>query len=378
MKNKTLKIILITLGILAVLYLSLPVYLQKALIYQKAGIDDYPIFENRKVKAGNYQPWSVSRSYNKKTVPKDLLAKFEKYRTVSWLVVQNDSIKSEEYCEGYNENSLSNSFSMSKSIIGLLVGIAQNEGKIRDLDQKVIEFFPELKGQYRDKLTIRNLLTMSSGFEWDEAYSSAFSKTTMAYYGNDLPGLILKLPVSQEPGKVHIYKSCDSQMLAFILEKATGMKVSDYASEKLWKPLGAKNDALWCLDRKGGIEKAFCCFNSDARDFARIGQLVLNKGKWNGIQLVPEKYLEESLTPLTSMKDDERHVVNYYGYQWWMVDYKGYHIPFARGLNGQYIFIIPQKNAVAVRLGFERSDKIINEHPEDVYTYLDAALQILD
>ena len=369
---------MLAIALLVVLFLSLPQYLRKALIYRKANIDDYTIFENRVVKAGNYREWNISNRYNKKNIPAECKPVFEKYHTVAFIVTQNDSLLHEEYWEGYSDSSVSNSFSMAKSIIGLLVGIALEEKKIESPDQHVTDFFPELKGAFKDKLRIINLLTMTSGIEWDESYSSAFSKTTMSYYGDDIRSLIMKLPVSKEPGKTYIYQSCDTELLAMILEKATGISLSEYASEKLWKPLGARYDALWSLDHKDGMEKAYCCFNSNARDFARFGKLILDSGKCNGIQVVPWQYLAGSLKPLKFIKDEYGNMVDYYGYQWWIMNYKGFYIPFARGLNGQYILVIPDKKAIIVRLGKERSKNSVNLQPDDLYTYIDAALSILN
>jgi len=361
-------------------YLFSPDYLKTALKYRTPDIDDYKIFENRTVKAGNYIPWEKASDYNKKKFSDETLKRLEEFEPVAFLIIQDKKIKYERYWEGYNENSLSNSFSMAKSIISLLVGIAVDEGKIQSLDQKVGDFIPEYNNPPNDILTIRDLLSMSSGLDWDEAYSSPFSITTKAYYGNDLFSLIKDLKVVEKPGVKWKYLSGNSQVLAFVLKNATGMNVSDYASEKLWKPLGAKNDALWCLDKKDGMEKAYCCFNSNARDFARIGQMVLDKGKFDDVEIVSKKYIDEATKPLTNLVTDRGQIVDFYGLQFWILQHKGYKIPFARGILGQYIFVIPEKNAVVVRLGHKRSDtrSFHSEIPDDVYLIVDAAMEILD
>ncbi len=125
------------------------------------------------------------------------------------------------------------------------------------------------------------------------------------------------------------------------------------------------------------MEKSYCCFSSNARDFARIGQMVLDSGKYNGKQIVSFAYLAQALARDTFLIDENKQTVDYYGYQWWIVDYKGMKIPFARGILGQYIFVIPQLNAVVVRLGHKRDTVYKNNMPLDVYIYLDAALDIL-
>ncbi len=361
-------------------YLFAPEYLKTAIEYRTPDIDDYKIFENRVVKAGNYIPWEKSGDYNKKDFSNETLNRLEEFDPIAFLIIQDKKIKYEHYWEGYNEDSLSNSFSMAKSIISLLIGIAMDEGKIKSLDQKVGDFIPEYKNPPNDVLTIRNLLSMSSGLNWDESYSSPFSVTTKAYYGTDLFSLIKDLKVVEKPGVKWKYLSGNTQILAFILKNATGMSVSDYASEKLWKPLGAKNDALWCLDKKDGMEKAYCCFNSNARDFARIGQMILDKGKFDDVEIISKQYIDLATKPNTDLVTDKGQVVDFYGLQFWILQHKGYKIPFARGILGQYIFIIPEKNAVVVRLGHKRSDQrsFHSEIPDDVYLIVDAAMEVLD
>ena len=159
------------------------------------------------------------------------------------MVIQNDSIVYEEYRSGWNDTKTSNIFSSTKSIVGLLVGIAHDEGKITSLDDPVGKYIPEFNEGEKKNITIRNLLTMSGGLSWDEAYASLFSVTTHGYYGNDLYDLVTTLDVIEEPGKQFSYRSGDTQILAFVVEKATGKSISDYAEEKLWKPMQAAQDA---------------------------------------------------------------------------------------------------------------------------------------
>ncbi len=375
------KIIFIFLGILVsamfLAYLFAPRYIQKALIYQTADIDDYKIFDNDTVKAGNYQPWKVSSKYNTHKFSDKAIKNFIDYKSVAFVVIQHDSLLQEDYWNGYSNQSLSNSFSMAKSIVGLLIGIAIDEGKIKNVDQAVVDFLPEFNTPELKGITIKNLLTMSAGFDVSEAYSSLFNITTEAYYGENLYKLSTGLKVKDKPGTMFNYVSLESQLLSFIIEKACGMSISKYASEKLWKPIGAKYDALWSLDKKGGNEKAFCCFNSNAPDFARIGQLVLNHGKWNDLQVVSDTFLTQALQVDDFLKDESNENVTYYGYQWWILNYKDTKIPYCRGLLGQYIFVIPSKDAVVVRLGEKRSDKNRQHATEDVFLWLDAAWEII-
>ena len=299
-------------------------YLYKTLAYNFVDIDDNTIFHQRKIPAGKGVEWPFSNDYNKKPMPEKLRTELEKYKSVAFVVIRNDSLLYENYWENYSDTSLSNSFSMAKSIVGILIGIAIDEGKIKSLDQKAGDYIPEYKTGSRAQLTLRNLITMSAALNWDEAYANPLSVTTEAYYGTDLYKLVSNLEVNGEPGKNFNYQSCCPQLLSIILEKATGTTLSNYASEKLWKPLQSVRTAEWSLDKKDGIEKAYCCFYSNARDFARIGSLYLHDGNWKGTQIVDSNWVKESITPAPTMDQDKPNTS--YGYQWWMGDFSGKHI----------------------------------------------------
>ncbi len=378
--KKILKITGLIILVGLAIFLAIPSnhYIVRALIYQLPNIDDYKIFENRTVKIGQPQEWRISPKYNKIELTPEKLAYFNEYKSVAYLVVKDTMILEEVYWGGYGKDSYSNSFSMSKSIVSMLIGCALQDGFIKNLDQPVSDFLPEYKTGERSKITLRNLLMMSSQLSWDESYSSLFSITTQHYYGNNIKRLINKLYSIGQPGKVFSYRGSDPQLLALVIEAVTGKTLSEYASEKIWIPIGAEHDALWSLDKKEGTEKASCCFNSNARDFARLGQLMLNGGKWNGQQIIPEWYIKEATKPNNQLLDLELNQPNMrYGYQWWCLNYKNYNIFYARGIQGQYIFVIPELNSVIVRLGHKRNNVKIDGHPEDVYRYIDCGLDII-
>ncbi len=362
-------------------YLVLPsnYYLRRALTHLLPKIDQYPIFENRTVKAGNPQPWIQSEAYNTVSIPEKYLPVFEQLGTVAYVIIKDSTLLFEQYWEDYSPESHSNSFSMAKSIVSLAVGAAIDDGFIKDVDQPVSNFFPEFQGYNGKPLTLRHLLTMSAGVDFDEAYSSPFSPTTKLYYGDDLQQIAFGMKEIEEPGVNFIYQSGVTQLLAFIVEKATGENISSYVSRKFWTPMNAEEDALWSLDKKDGIEKAYCCFNSNARDFARFGQLILNEGEWNGGQLISSSYLKEATTPDTSLLFKEYNETNHcYGFQFWHLSYNGMEIPYMRGILGQYIFIIPDLNAVVVRLGHKRSETRSDQHyPDDIDTWLGAAVEMI-
>lgn len=349
-------------------------YLFKAVYYNFAGIDDYKIFTNNTVKDGEAQPWPVSTSYNQISCPDTLNKLLADLNTVALLVIKDDSLLYEKYWDGYSDSSWSNSFSMAKSITSLLIGVAIKEGKIKSVDELVGKYLPEFKEGLAAKLKIKDLLTMSSGSDWDESYANPMSVTTESYYGSDLYKTATGVQIVKEPGTYHSYKSGDTGLLGLILEKATGKSLSEYASEKLWQPLGAEYPALWSTDRNDGSEKAFCCFNSNARDFARIGQLMIDSGKWKGNAIIDSAYYMQSITAC-NIPDETGLPCDYYGYQWWIrPQYES--VFYARGILGQYIIVIPSKKTVLVRLGHKRSDKWVNGVPSEIDALINWGMNI--
>lgn len=398
----------ITSGILvltAIAFLFMPTYVREALIHWYPDISDTYLFHSHTVdKADSCMEWAKAKDYNLYRMTEEENAYLEKYGTVSFLVIQHDSILYEEYREDRTPETLSNIFSATKSIVGLLIGIAHDEGYIESLDDKVSKYLPEFQEGGRDRITIRNLLTMSSGLNWDEAYTALFSRTTEAYYGDNIRELVMGLEAVEEPGKQFSYKSGDTQLLAFVLEaalsgkwrndtvngKATGYgqeaggtnpqaaTISDYARQKLWQPMGACTDALWNLDKKNGDEKSYCCFNTTARDVARFARLMIHGGNWNGKQLVSEAYMKEATSPAAYLKGEfGDEALDYYGFQIWILHYKGMQFPYFRGLGGQYIYAIPEKDAIVVRLGHKKNDVPVREGTVDITDYLDIAFKIL-
>ena len=377
---KTWKKILIAIPVAVIIaYLCLPFYAKKALIYWFPTIDDLNIFEHATVHApDSCWEWAISDKYNSYKLSKKDSAYIDDMKTVSFLVIRNDSILYETYRGGWNDTLTSNLFSATKSIVGMLVGIAMDEGKIGSVDDKVMKYIPEYNRGRQKDITIRNLLTMSAGMDWDEAYASLFSVTTHGYYGNDLYKLIMGLDIVDTPGVQYSYRSGETQLLSFVLEAATGETISKYAEKKLWQPMMAGQDAFWLLDKKNGDEKSFCCFHTTARDAARFGRLMLNMGNWNGRQLVSREYMEEALAPASYLKDQwGKDPLTYYGYQTWIMNYKGERCPYFRGMLGQYIIAIPSKNAVVVRLGHKRSREYVKELTTDIIQYMEIAEKIL-
>jgi CubicO group peptidase (beta-lactamase class C family) len=333
--------------------------LGRFVFYNFANITDHKIFPYRTIETSTSsfvfpkdqqpkQPGDIDLGEGNESFDSYL----ERTKTVAFLVIQNDSIQYERYFNKYTEESIVASFSMAKSITSMLIGIAIEEGKIQSVDEPITIYIPELKPNGFDAVTIKHLLQMTSGLDFNESYTNPFGHAATFYYGTNLRKAINKLKLKHVPGEKFDYTSGTSQLLGLVLERALRTQtISSYLEEKIWKPLGMEYDATWSLDRKkDGLEKTFCCLNARARDFAKLGRLYLHNGKWNGTQIVPEQWVEES-----TKLDTTEHSAPFYQYQWWLT--KDAEQFYAKGILGQYIFVDPHKNLIIVRLG-EKTSKV--------------------
>jgi CubicO group peptidase (beta-lactamase class C family) len=312
------------------------------------------------------------------TAPSDsIIQLFEQYETEAYLVIQSDTIIYEYYKSGYDTFSMANSFSMAKSFTAMLIGCAIRDGLIKNINEPIANYISELASDERGAITIMQLLTMSSGIGFDETYSSPFAWPSAAYYGPDVNQLTLNSSIHVKPGTIWSYKGGDTQLLGMILRKVTGKSIAEYASEKLWQPMGATHNAYWSTDEQG-MEKVSCCYYSHARDFARFARLMLNQGSWNGVQLIDSLYVQQSIQPATYLTDDEGNNLTKYGFQWWLLQHQGYDIFYARGIRGQYVFAIPEKQMIVVRIGHKRASKAGHGIPADIYVYLNTALGMVN
>lgn len=280
----------------------------------------------------------------------------------SFLVFRNDSLVCERYFEPVADTVMTNSFSMAKTIACLLFQRAIEEGKIASWDEPVRKFLPWVgkaaveKGEAVDgvspdqmeanaaALTLRNLITMSAGLQWNESYQSPFGITAKAYYGSDIEATMREVPVVVMPGTQFEYQSGSTQLLGLVLEQVTGKHLSDLASDWLWKPLGMEAPAYWSLDKANGRELNFCCVNARSRDFGRLGLMVLHNGKG----LVDSGFLAMARKPFEM---GGKVLVPFYGHSFWLGSVDGVDFQFFNGLKGQYIVVIPSKNMVVVRTG---------------------------
>lgn len=335
-----------------------------------AYIDDYSKFDNRQILAGNNpQPWPLHPEYNEAIPTKKLDSINENLQSIAFLIIKNDSLWYEQYAEEYGPDSRTNSFSMAKSIVSALLGKAIQEGHIQSLEQPVADFFP----QFDPRLKVGDLASMASGLNWEEDYYSPFSMTARAYFDEDIRTQILALEVTEEPGKEFEYLSGNTQLLGMLLEKATGTSLSEYLSQSFWQPLGMEQDALWQLDSEdSGMEKAYCCIASNARDFAKIAKLYKDYGKWNATEVLDSTFVATSIRPRF---EEAAH----YGYGLWLEKFGEKEVFYMRGILGQYVIVVPEDDIIIVRLGHEIGEKAEGqEHSDDFYTYLEEAYKMLN
>ena len=378
--RKIFRWLLAVIVLFAIGYALLPYYARQALIHLMPVIDDLQTFHRDTVhhNASDVWRWPLAAQYNHQQLAPADSAYLDSLETVSFLVIRHDSILFESYRDGWNDTLTSNIYSATKTIVGLLAGIALDEGKIRSLDDPVSRYIPTYNKGKQKEVTLRHLLTMSGGMAWDEAYASLFSVTTHGYYGNDLYELVTGLEVTDTPGVQYSYRSGETQLLSFVIEAATGETISQYAERKLWQPMQAEHDAYWLLDKKNGDEKAFCCFHTTARDVARFARLMLRHGDWNGRQLVSKAYIDEMMRPASYLKDQwGTDSLTYYGLQTWLFPYRGETIPCMRGMLGQYVMAVPSMDAIVVRLGRKRHDVYDKAFTIDMTRYLDIAMKLL-
>jgi len=234
---------------------------------------------------------------------------------------------------------------MAKSVVSALVGLAISDGYIKSVDQSIREFLPEIKDTRVDSVKLRDLLQMTSGLDFKENMLNPFGKLPKLYYGRRMENFIPGIKYGYAPSTKFKYLNINTQLLAFILERATKMSLTDYMNAKIWSKIGSSDKAIWVLDKKEGSERAYCCLNASSLDFAKIGRLYMHNGVWEGERIIDKSWIEESTKLDTSRGSRWNNQ-----YCWWKIK-KGSSEFFAAGMYGQYIYINPDKNIIIVRFG---------------------------
>jgi CubicO group peptidase (beta-lactamase class C family) len=265
-------------------------------------------------------------------------------RTAALVIVQDGKIRLEKYGLDFDGNGKWTSFSVAKSLTSTMVGAAIKDGHIKSLDDKVTQYIPEMKGSAYDDVTISQLLTMTSGIKWNEDYEDPKSDVARFNEHKAEPGIdttvsyMRKLPREAPAGSKWVYKTGETNLIGVLVSKATGKKLSDYLSEKVWAPLGMEQDGSWLLGSTGH-EISGCCIQASTRDYARFGQFILGGGMVNGKAILPDGWIAKATTKQADIGNPGKG----YGYQWWTYDDGSY---AAQGIFGQGIFIDPKRRLV--------------------------------
>ncbi len=373
----------ILLLLILLLYLTGNGYVLRGvqLVYLKgrttANIFDASDFENNVVSTQDQtQFWERDSLYNQIPLSENLQNELEAFETTSFLVIKDGKILQEQYWE-IDSLTASNSFSMAKTLTTLLVQKAIEDGYISSWDTPFTQYVTEYKDDpLAQDCTIADLSRMTSGFDWKEDYYFPINPTAKAYYDDDMDEVILDRSFIEKPNTAYKYLSGNTQLLGYVLQRSLPQKnISSYLSESFWKPMGMNEDALWTVDHKGGIEKTYCCVHSNARNFAKFGQLLLQDGKWQGKSLIDSTFVQKMKTP-------NPYSDGHYGYSLWIDEKYDTPFYFLRGHLGQYVICIPEENMVIVRLG-EQRDKQAHRysdgyHPRDVYIFIEETLKSIN
>ena len=271
------------------------------------------------------------------------------------LVIRNDSVLYERYSQGYSDSTLTTIFSGAKSMISIMIGQALSENRIRSLNDKVTDYIPELKANPAfAEITLKNLLDMKSGLAFQDALGGIlkafFSDEAKYYYTGDMQAELMKVKLVNKPGTVWVYKSIDPILLGWVLKKATGKSVAQYFESHVWKKIGTGYNATWGLDQINGLTNTASRFQVTAIDFAKIGRLYLHKGNYNGEQVVPEDWVNQSVNigseKPASAKGWQKSA---HHYLWWIPQEGDNGDYAAEGMLGQRLYVDPKTNTIIVQ-----------------------------
>ncbi len=296
--------------------------------------------------------------------------------THAFVVIRDNQVLREDYFNGFARDSLCTAWSVSKSFTGALVGIAISEGRIKSLDDPITNYLPELKAQGFDAITIRNLLTMGSGIQYRISFFPWDEFVLAGYYPNLRQLLLSDLKVMEPPGQSFHYNNFNTELIGIILERTTGSTPSKYLQEKIWKPIGMEYPATWSIDsEQDDFELTPILLNARAIDLAKFGRLYLNRGNWEGKQIIPQRWVDESTTrdpnDRRPWETFSRWQIGggYYKYFWWGVSNQGDDYSYMGiGTYGQFIFVSPRTKIVIVRTADK--DGIDPPYWREVFQYI--------
>jgi len=284
-----------------------------------------------------------------------LSEELEHYKTDGLIVLHNGNLLYENYWNNNSATSKHIAFSVTKSFVSALVGIALDEGLIDNIEDPITKYLPDFKGTGYEGVRIKDILQMSSGVDFNEDYAdpksdiNRFGRATAR--GSSFRDFAKSLERGREPGTYHHYVSIDTQVLGFLLAEVTGMPLKEYLYKKIWNKIGMEDDAFFIVDNNG-VEMALGGLNATLRDYAKFGELYLNRGKWNGEQVVPASWVDAShTTDGPHLKPGESELSSSpwgYGLQWWVPGFPDTDYT-ASGVYNQYIYIDPLTNVVIAK-----------------------------
>jgi CubicO group peptidase (beta-lactamase class C family) len=338
-------------------------------------IDDlkYAI-DTRVLAPSDPSPWAEAENINSFELSEETLRYMEGEEIASFLVIKNDTIIFEKYWLGHDEETLSNSFSMAKTIVAMSIGLAVEDGLI-DVQAPVSKYLPRFSEGLGEGLTVEHLLQMRSNIPFGESYTNPFGFPAKAYYKADNRALLSPYRPISTPGSIWEYQSGNTMLLSEILSSVQDKTLADYVSEGIWGPVHAEHNAEWGLDAVDGVERSFAQFYSTTRDFARFGKLIQDGGMVDSTQVIAASFIEDMITPVS---DDKLEVsAPHYGYQIWLGHTDdGIEFSYLRGHRCQYVISIPSQNLVIVKTGYKRNLELKRFLSSDTYIYIETALQI--
>lgn len=362
--------LLLAFLILCIVTMSMysPAFLGRVLIHWDSSVSDYKIFPERQISKGE-QTYTYVKNINPEfgglTIDyagkKRTLEKFvNDTDTTSFIIVQNDCIVYEQYANGYNENSINTSFSTAKSVVSLLIGKAIELGYINSVNDPISNYIAEFKDKEIGETTIEDLLLMRSEIVYDENKFLWFGDDSLTYWYDDLRELALSHTqlTDKYGGKFH-YNNYHPLLLGIILERSTGVTVSQFFEREIWQKIGAEHNASWSLDSdKTGFEKMESGINFHAVDFIKLGSMVLHDGYWNGTQIISKEWLDlstKSALPIDNAEYENSFLSGKnigYKYMWYYTpsEQSGYDI-IAWGKSDQILYISPANDLVILRTG---------------------------
>lgn len=310
----------------------------KSLTYKIPDFQDQYFFDNIKIEKGKY-PNNFHRGSATTLDNYDLDSFLEEHKTLSFIIIKDDSVLYERYFYDTLQHPTTPIFSISKSFVSSLLGIAIEKGYIKSIKEPITNYIPEFYNL--ESITLEMLLNMCSGLDCD-----GFMKVANIYFSTDLKGLINNYYIEKKPGKEYNYQNINTLLICMAIERATDTNIVTFLEKEVWQKAGMTHDATWSVDSKDNNQvKGFCGINAAPIDLAKFGCIYLHEGFYNGNQIVPKEWVKESFTKYNKLKDEDGY---YYSYSWRITDKNAY---VAVGFLGQYVYIYPAKNIVVVRTG---------------------------